>query len=147
MIWGVAAVMLIAPKENQIAGNIPATTLAKASSDIPVVKINLNGIQPVKLAFNAPRAVERAKISITLPDNVFLKGFPGEKNIVWETDLAAGDNTLSLPIVGKQIRDDLVQDFLIAKVSHKGGEQSLSLRLRVVNPGMSHYSSHARSSA
>lgn len=153
MIWGVTAAMLVTPKEETLATTLASTqgasvtthaqamvnTIAKASTDVPVVKIKLNGIQPIKLAFNAPRAVEHATISITLPDHVSLEGFPGERTIEWETSLAAGDNTLSLPILGKQLHSEQATDFLVAKVSHKGGEQSLSLRLQVVNPGMSLY--------
>lgn len=63
-----------------------------------VVSIALNQTYPVRLMFDADRAITQAELSISLPDNVELKGFPGHRELKWKTNLKKGQNILALPI-------------------------------------------------
>ena len=168
MMWGVSAMILTSPESNR-----PRAQLAKLNVDemakvasqqaqsasantsgleapvlkVPVLKVALHQTKHVKLAFKAQRAMANAKISISLPVNISLEGYPGKRTIEWETQLAAGDNVLSLPILADQPIKSGETDYLVAKVSHQGGENTLSVRLQVVDPGMSHNEYRSRNSA
>jgi len=164
MMWGVSAMMLTSPTSNHPSAQLASATLnandqrvepsiEKSSvalgnkTDAPVLQVALHEMKQVKLAFKAQKAVENARISISLPDNVMLKGYPGKRTIEWETQLAAGDNILSLPILADQLIAAGESDILVARVSHNGGENTLSVRLQVVKPGMSQMESKSRTSA
>jgi len=156
MMWGVSAMIMTSPQTNHpsaqvasddTASNVRTSVAPGNQSEAPVLRVALHETKQVKLAFKAQRAVEKAHISISLPENVILEGFPGKRTIEWETQLAAGDNVLSLPILADQPITAGESDFLVAKVSHQGGENTLSVRLQVVKPGLSHVESDTRNSA
>jgi len=146
MMWGVSAMIMTSPETNhasaQMASANTASTIRSSvalggKSEAPVLRVALHKTKQVKLAFKAQRAVDNARISISLPENVTLEGYPGKRTIEWETQLAAGDNVLSLPILADQPITAGESDYLVAKVSHQGGENTLSVRLQVIKPGMS----------
>ena len=90
-----------------------ATTTANPASDVskPQMSIALNKKQDIKLAFYSGESLKGAKITIRLPDNVALVGYPGRRQLSWTTNLKKGDNLLRLPVVATQIaRGELVAD-------------------------------------
>jgi hypothetical protein len=88
-----------------------ATSTAAAKSHKPELSIALNQQQDIKLAFYSGEALKGAKITIRLPENVALVGYPGQRQLSWTTDLNKGDNLLRLPVIATQIaRGDLVAD-------------------------------------
>jgi hypothetical protein len=88
-----------------------ATSTAEPKSHKPELSIALNQQQDIKLAFYSGEALKGAKITIRLPENVALVGYPGRRQLSWTTDLNKGDNLLRLPVIATQIaRGDLVAD-------------------------------------
>src|SRR5436190_4998306 len=75
---------------------IGAASLRRSS---PAVTISLNEPRTIQLAFNAEHEVSQATIRLQLPEGIEVQGFPGEREIRWETDLARGINVLPLPLV------------------------------------------------
>ncbi len=92
----------------------------------------LNEKQDVSLVFNAERAVLGARISIELPDNVIIAGYPGRKRLEWRTDLAKGSNLLRLPVIASQA--DSGQ--LIAHIEHDNRVTTLKIQIDVRKPGL-----------
>jgi len=146
MMWGISAMMMTSPQVNQRSAQVASvdgfsqvqdTAMQGKFVDAPIFRVALHQTKKVKLAFNAQKAVEKARISISLPSNFSLEGYPGKRTIEWETQLAAGDNILSLPILAEQVVASGESDYLVARVSHNGGENKLSVRLQVIKPGMS----------
>lgn len=62
------------------------------------VMVALNDAHTVRLMFNAPKHIDQVTMSIGLPVHVELDGYPGKKELVWQTRLKKGQNILSLPL-------------------------------------------------
>ncbi len=91
----------------------------------PVLSIALNSQQTVRLAFASSEPLKGAKITIRLPENVALVGYPGQRELSWKTDLKKGDNLLSLPVIATQV----AQGELIADIEYEGRIRTLTLSL------------------
>ncbi|NOX76074.1 MAG: hypothetical protein GXP17_05565 [Gammaproteobacteria bacterium] len=95
------------------------------AEDVPVVTIALNEQRDIKLAFFSDHPLKGARISIQMPENVALAGFPGQRELSWETNLAQGDNLLRLPVVatGAAVGE------LVARIEY--GDQYKVLRVNI----------------
>ncbi len=83
-----------------VVGLFPQQMPGDAPTDaVPVVTIALNEQRDIKLAFFSDQPLKGARISIQMPENVALAGFPGQRELSWETNLAQGDNLLRLPVI------------------------------------------------
>lgn len=98
----------------------------KATAQLPVVSIALNAQQTIKLAFASGESLKGARITIRLPKNVALVGYPGRRELSWETNLKKGDNLLSLPVIATQV----AQGELVADIEYKGQVKTLRLNLK-----------------
>jgi hypothetical protein len=96
-----------------------------------IIKINEEKI--VNVVVNAPRDLLDAHVTIELPEQLEMVGFPGKREIEWKTDLRKGRNLLSLPIVAK--RTGNVE--LVARIDHDNKSKLLKLAMQIHN-------SHAR---
>lgn len=70
-----------------------------AVSATPSVSLALNETRDVNIAVDAPVAMADAEIHVVLTGAIGLAGFEGQKELRWRTDLAAGANQLTLPVV------------------------------------------------
>ncbi|MCF6338653.1 MAG: hypothetical protein L3J84_12025 [Gammaproteobacteria bacterium] len=91
----------------------------------PVMSIALNTQQTIRLAFASSESLQGAKITIRLPENVALVGYPGRRQLSWETNLKKGDNLLNLPIIATQV----ARGELIADIEYEGRVKTLTLNL------------------
>jgi len=69
---------------------------------LPVAHIQLAataGVQPVRLVFRSDNALSDVTIELELPDGVELAGYPGQRRLVWQSNLQAGSNLLELPVL------------------------------------------------
>jgi hypothetical protein len=57
------------------------------------------GVQPVRLVFRSASALDDVTIELVLPEGVELDGYPGQRRLVWQSDLRAGSNLLELPVL------------------------------------------------
>ena len=99
---------------------------------LQTVSIALNETQDVKLVFNAAHEVRGAKITIELPENVMIAGYPGRNRLEWQTDLAKGSNLLRLPVIASQAEAGQ----LVAHIEHDNKVTTLKLRIEVQKPGL-----------
>jgi hypothetical protein len=53
----------------------------------------------VRLIFRSASALSDVTIELGLPEGVELAGFPGQRRLVWQSDLQAGANLLELPVL------------------------------------------------
>lgn len=56
------------------------------------------GVEPLRLVFRSESAVDGVTIELELPEGVELAGYPGQRSLVWQSDLVAGENLLELPV-------------------------------------------------
>ena len=61
-------------------------------------EVRTGGDEPVRLVFRSASAVSDVTIELSLPEGVELAGFPGQRRLVWQSDLRAGENLLELPV-------------------------------------------------
>lgn len=86
-IWIVSGVLFGSP-------DLPAP-----EATIPGVTIALEEPRTVNLVFASATALDSATLTVMLPDGVELDGFPGQREITWETSLDKGKNLLPLTLV------------------------------------------------
>jgi hypothetical protein len=123
---------------NSLQQNAPQQVVASADASKtvtkaqqPVLSIALNTQKQVKLAFASSEPLTGAKITIRLPDNVALVGYPGRRQLSWKTNLKKGDNLLSLPVVGTQV----ASGELVANIEYAGRVKTLRLNLETMAAG------------
>ena len=92
---------------------------------IPGVTIALAEPRTVKLVFAANEALDDAVLTVTLPDGIELSGFPGQREVSWQTSLAAGKNLLPLKLIAVTPGGGEV----LARLEH--GDRDRTFRLRV----------------
>jgi len=92
-----------------------------------IIKINEQRI--VNVVVNAPRDLLDAHVTILLPEQVEMAGFPGKSEIEWKTDLRKGKNLLSLPIIAKSTGN--VE--LVTRINHENKSKLLKLAMKIHN--------------
>jgi hypothetical protein len=93
----------------------------------PEVLIKINEQKIVNVVVNAPRDLRNAQVTIKLPQQVELVGFPGSNEIEWQTDLRKGKNLLSLPLVAKSLGN--VE--LVTRINHENKSKLLKLEMKI----------------
>jgi hypothetical protein len=74
------------------------TVPQQAQAEAKVITVAMNGAQPVRLIFDAETDIPQAELSVDLPENVALAGYPGRHQLSWKTRLHKGQNVLELPV-------------------------------------------------
>jgi hypothetical protein len=110
MLWGVP----------QRAGSPPEGTADG-------VRMALYEAREIGLAIDAETAVAGATLTILLEGGIDLVGFGERREVRWQTDLDAGTNLLSLPILAHSIEEGR----LTAVVEHGDKTQRIDVRVRV----------------
>lgn len=64
------------------------------------VVLDLDDVREVQFAVNARDALEGVQLTLLIPDNAELVGYPDQRELTWVTDLRQGANLLSLPLRG-----------------------------------------------
>jgi len=111
---------------NTVASHSGSPAGSEPSAAMPELSIALNEQRDIKLAFYSGQALKGARITIRVPDNVALVGYPGRRELSWETNLAKGDNTLRLPVLATQI----ARGELVANIQYGGQTKTLKVELR-----------------
>ncbi len=101
-------------------------------ASIPGVSIALEQPKTINLMFASNEPLENAMLTVSLPDGIELQGFPGQKEITWETSLDAGRNVLPLTLVAVSP----VGGEVFARLEHMSRNQTFQIHIDV-NPGQS----------
>lgn len=86
-LWMISVVFVATPE-------LPTTEPA-----IPGITMTLAEPQTVKLVFASAQALDSATLTVSLPDGIELSGFPGQREVTWQTSLAEGRNLLPLKLI------------------------------------------------
>lgn len=105
----------------------------QSDADLVRQTLALNQVQNISLALDSREELKGARIILQLPDNVELRGFPGQRMISWNTDIDRGVNLLSLPVLGIAEKNGL----LVARLEHGNKSKEYTVELRVRAPGVS----------
>ena len=99
--------------------------------DVGLVTVQLvpNEMRQVSLIFNSPSEVAQATMTIELPSNVELAGYPGKRVLTWTTALQQGDNRMQLPLILRNQQTARV----ITRISRDGKDKTFYLDLNAAN--------------
>jgi hypothetical protein len=114
-VWVVSGVLLSTPETPN-----PGTT-------IPGVSIALEQPRTVNLVFASATSLDAATLTVSLPDGIELDGFPGQREITWETSLNKGRNLLPLTLVALSPAGGV----LLARLEHDDRDRVFRLRVDV----------------
>jgi hypothetical protein len=101
--------------------------LPDAEMTIPGVTKSLAEPRTVNLVFASATALDSATLTVSLPDGIELSGFPGQREITWETSLNEGKNLLPLTLVALTP----VGGELLARLEHEDRDRTFRLRVDV----------------
>ncbi len=104
-----------------------ASTVPQIDTSIPGVTMALAEPQTVNLVFSSAEALTAATLTVLLPDGVELAGFPGQREISWETNLAAGKNLLPLKLIALTPHGGEI----LARLQHNDRDRTFRLRVIV----------------
>ena len=114
-VWLITSVLMTSPRMPDVEAAIPGVTIA------------LEETRTIKLVFASATALDSAMLTVSLPDGIELAGFPGQREITWETSLEAGDNLLPLTLVALTPTTGM----LIARLEHNARNRTFRLRVDV----------------
>lgn len=95
--------------------------------DVAQVMLSLHQESTINLAFNAPKDLQGATITLTLPENIEVVGFPGQRTIAWNTSLKEGKNILSLPLKASTV----VNSHLVASIESGSSKKQFRIHIEV----------------
>ena len=104
-------------------------SLGGTDPQIPV-RLALYEPRDIGLAIEAAQAMQGAMLTISLQGGIDLVGFGERRELSWQTDLDAGTNMLSLPIIAHSLEEGT----LTAHVEHGEQAQVISVRVYIDTP-------------
>lgn len=93
-----------------------------------VVPFEEPGTHRVAIAVDSPNALDEVEFVVELPEGAELIGYPGQREVRWHSDLAAGESRLQLPL---RIREGADLGVLVTRIVHHEREQRLEVPLQL----------------
>jgi len=115
VLWLIGGLFLTTP-------NLPAH-----DASIPGIAMTLEVPRTVNLVFASAAALDSATLTVTLPEGIELAGFPGQREIAWQTSLVEGKNLLPLELVALTPAGGEV----LARLEHNNRNRTFRLRVDV----------------
>ena len=101
--------------------------LPDAGTQIPGITVALEEPRTVNLVFASATALDAATLTVSLPEGIELSGFPGQREITWETSLSEGRNLLPLTLVALTATGGEI----LARLEHEDRDRTFRLRVDV----------------
>lgn len=114
-LWIMSSVLMTAP------------TVSPPGTEIPGISIALEQEKTVNLVFASASALDSATLTVVLPEGIELAGFPGQREISWETSLKEGKNLLPLKLIALTPTGGE----LLARLQHNDRDKEFRLRVDV----------------
>ena len=87
VLWVIGGFLLASPE------------LPSADAAIPGITMTLEEPRTVNLVFASAEPLDAATLTVRLPEGIEMSGFPGQREISWQTSLNAGKNLLPLKLI------------------------------------------------
>ena len=91
-LWMIGGFLLTAP-------DLPLADPASADPTIPGITMTLEEPRTINLVFATAEPLHAATLTVQLPPGIEMSGFPGQREVTWETSLTAGKNLLPLKLI------------------------------------------------
>ena len=106
---------------------LTAPDLPVAEPTIPGITMTLEEPRTINLVFSSAEPLDAATLTVQLPPGIEMSGFPGQREVTWETSLNAGNNLLPL----KLIATSPVGGEVFATLKHDDRGRTFRLRVDV----------------
>jgi anti-sigma factor RsiW len=116
-----------------IYGPVHQVTPLDPSGSQQAINLKLDEQRLVQVIVNVPRDMLQADVVIELPPQVEVAGYPGLREIRWNTNLHKGKNLLRLPLIAKA--EGSAE--LVTHVTHENKSKILSLVMNISQDGLS----------
>jgi hypothetical protein len=73
--------------------------LPVADPAIPGITMTLEEPRTINLVFASAEPLDAATLTVQLPEGIEMSGFPGQREVTWQTSLKAGKNLLPLRLI------------------------------------------------
>ena len=73
--------------------------LPLADPTIPGIAMTLEEPRTINLVFASAEPLDSATLTVQLPNGIEISGFPGQREVTWQTSLKAGKNLLPLKLI------------------------------------------------
>lgn len=124
-----AGTLITALFAGYLAGNLSGTA---ENNGAITVTLAPQQIQTVQLAFHSKQALENVRLTLQLPEQIEIDGYPGRRELSWQTNLAQGSNRLQLPLI---LHDRNWQGGeLVARLEHPNGQREFRIQARINPP-------------
>ncbi|MDR9437728.1 MAG: hypothetical protein RI563_12675 [Thiohalophilus sp.] len=124
-----AGALITALFAGYLAGNLSGTGEHNGAITVTLAPQQTRTVQ---LAFNSKQALENVRLTLQLPEQIEIDGYPGRRELSWQTNLAQGSNRLQLPLI---LRDRNWQGGeLIARLEHPSGQREFRIQARTNPP-------------
>jgi hypothetical protein len=90
--WIVGGFLLSTPE-------LPGANPVAAETGIPGITMTLAEPRTVNLVFASVESLDAATLTVLLPEGIEMSGFPGQREVTWETSLRPGKNLLPLKLI------------------------------------------------
>lgn len=127
-----AGALVIALFAGYLAGNLSGTGQHNGAITFTLAP---QQVRTVQLAFHSRQALEDVRLTLQLPEHVEIDGYPGRRELSWQTDLAQGSNRLQLPLILRH--RNWQGGELIARLEHAKGQREFRIQARVNSPAKS----------
>ena len=103
----------------------------------PIALVSANQVEPVRLVFRSPRALQGVTLHLQLPEGVELAGYSGQRELRWQVDLQAGANSLELPVLVRQGNGGL----MTASLTHGPDRRQFAVQVKTRLPAARNFDS------
>jgi hypothetical protein len=115
VLWLIGGFFLTGPQTSEPVAEIPGVVMTLAEP------------QTVNLVFASKSRLDAATLTVTLPEGIELAGFPGQREIAWQTNLVEGKNLLPLELIALTP----VGGEVLARLEHDNRKRTFRLRIEV----------------
>lgn len=94
---------------------------------ISTVNLVASQTQKVDLIFNLPKVLSNATLTIELPEQLEVAGYPGKRQLQWNTSFKKGANRLALPLISTDTNNN--SGLLLAHLTKNGKTKIFRIRI------------------
>lgn len=106
---------------------------ASRHNTLDSVELAIAQPKQVHLLIDAAYTMSNVAVAVSLPENVEIAGFPGKSQLTWFTNLKAGKNRLTIPLIANALLDNSAT--VIAVISHENKSRQYTIRLETSADG------------
>ena len=106
---------------------LTAPDIPQPDATIPGIAMTLEEPRTINLVFASKTALDDATLTVSLPAGIELAGFPGQREISWQTSLDEGRNLLPLELIALTP----VGGEVLARLEHDNRGRTFRLRVEV----------------